>query len=200
MKKIILLMCISLLALTACQSNGSNETSPPEIEVDRGDCDFRNAKWGDSIEDVKRYEELEIVEEGETILGTGLMVNTNVAGYNANALFVFEDDKLYTGAYDFKLQYINAGQYIPVYKNLKKGLSEKYGQPFNDVIQPLTDESLIEYAGEARSLEYGYVHYMTTWKTDTTNIGMSMVANGIKINLMILYVDNTHETTNTNGL
>jgi len=67
---------------------------------------------------------------------------------------------------------------------LKDNLIKKYGEPIVDGILPLTDEdleNLIEYAGEAQALEYGYVMFGATWGTSTTGILINMVAENYEL-------------------
>lgn len=166
----------------------------------RENCDFRNAKWGDSQEDVKKYE-LEITDfvhgtDSEAVFAG----ETTVSGYSAVALFHFDNNKLYMGMYAFDLNYSNAGQYIPVYNVLKENLIKKYGEPTVDMIIPLADERLIEMAGDASALEYGYVQYGAVWETSSSVIQLMMGAQNYDITLGIQYTDKYYSGSGNNGL
>lgn len=185
----------------------STGTSPIETEenasettvLQREDADFRNAKWGDSLETVLEYEtEIDLIEERDYLIG-----EANVGGYDAFAGYYFDNNKLYMTAYSFSqtLNYSNAGQYIPVYNSLKEGLITKYGSPTFDEIVPMESQDMIEYAGEVRALEFGYVVYMATWETETTDITIGMSAENYEINLVIIYRDKYYEPDiNDSGL
>lgn len=167
------------------------------VPLHREDADFRNAKWGDSPETVKDYEtETELMESDDALIGP-----VSVNAYDAYALYVFDDNSLCRGGYSFDLEYTNAGQYIPTYNSLKKSLTQKYGEPIEDVVIPLARESLIEIAGDAQALEFGYVTYRAKWETDTTNITLGMAAQNYEISLLISYEDKNYEPDiNDSGL
>lgn len=219
---IILSICL-IVSMTACQSSSkkktttvsSNTTAQSKKEnsnttkqkddssttkkvEQRTDCDFRNAKWGDTKEDVKKYE-LEIEDFIDTPDGD-LGGETSVAGYPAYAIFIFDNDRLYQATYAFDLNYTNGGQYILTYTALKNGLMEKYGNPTDDSIIPLTNELLIEAAGEADALKLGYVQYGTTWETSRTRIQLVMASQNYKMTLAIVYSDKNYSGPSNNGL
>ena len=226
MKKFgLLLSLFFLISLAACQ-NGSTVTSstprdtynspdsgileseplsseePSESPEDtepakRDDADFRNAKWGDSIETVLEYEtEIELNEIDGTLIGSAVVNN-----FDAYAIYFFDNNECYQGAYSFNLEYTNAGQYIPTYNSLKESLTKKYGEPSEDVIIPLERESLIDMAGEAKALEYGYEVYRARWETSTTDIMLGMGAENFEVSLIIQYIDKAYEPDiNDSGL
>ncbi|MBC5732089.1 hypothetical protein [Pseudoflavonifractor hominis] len=167
------------------------------IETKREDADFRNAKWGENRDTVKKYEtEITLIESDEKLAG-----ETVVGGYDSYAAYLFDDDKLYEGFYTFPLKFSNAGQYIPVYNDLKEMLTKKYGEPYEDEIIPLTEQSLIDSAGPADALHFGYVVYRAQWETKTTDIMIGMMAENFDESLLISYTDkNYEEDINDTGL
>lgn len=167
------------------------------VEVKREDADFRNAKWGEDEETVKKYEiEIALTEGENQLLG-----EANVGGYDSYVGFLFDNNALYQGIYAFVLNYSNAGQYIPVYDALKNMLTQKYGNPYEDEIIPLAKQKQIDYAGPASALEYGYVVYRSQWETDTTNIMLGMSAENYEVKLLISYTDKNYEPdVNDSGL
>lgn len=211
--------------LAGCQSTGSTTTeqpstnpSPTETEENtptpspspvptpsptetvvpqREDADFRNAKWGDDKETVIEYEaDVDLIDMEDELIG-----EATVSGYDAYAIYSFNDDMLYQGAYMLNCQYTNPGQYIPAYDSLKENLTKKYGEPTEDVIIPLASQSLIELAGEGQALEYGYVMYRARWETETTNILLGMTAQNFEVGLVITYEDKNYEPDiNDSGL
>ncbi len=226
MKKIYIIVAFLMICLLAgCQSTGSTTTeqpstnpSPAETEENtptpspnptpdttetavpqREDADFRNAKWGDDKETVIEYEaDVDLIESDDALVG-----EANAGGYDTLVIYYFDDDKLYETAYAFSevLNFSNAGQYIPVYNSLKETLTTKYGTPIMDRIIPMESQDLIDYAGEASALEYGYVTYVAQWETETTDIMMGMSAINFEINLVIIYTDKNYEPDiNDSGL
>ena len=67
---------------------------PIKVE-DPGPFDFRHARWGMSMEDVKKRESASLVgEDEESLLYTGLLDGQRVV-----ITYVFVDDKLWRGVY-----------------------------------------------------------------------------------------------------
>lgn len=223
MKRSFIICGVLIVALlSSCQSSASEEAPPinssvvgveetltptpdptptpiptESITPQREDADFRNAKWGDSKETVLEYEtEIELMEIDNTLIGPA-----TVNAYDTYAMYFFNDNILYGGGYSFNLEYSNAGQYIPVYNSLKETLTQKYGEPTEDVIIPLASQSLIEMAGDAQALEYGYVTYRARWETNTTDITLGMAAQNFEVSLLINYEDKNYEPDiNDSGL
>lgn len=165
------------------QSN--SETEP------RTDCDFRNTKWGDSVDDVTKYEKKNVEFYGSEEDGI-LPASTTLNGYNTYVFYYFDNGKLYQGAYVLNPGYRDAGQYIDVYNVLKNSLEDKYGTPSASGIASHHQERLIEIAGEAGALQFGYVTYYVEWNTSTTEIGMVMESVNNAIQLRIYYKDLQH--------
>lgn len=180
----------------------STEVTPePSINLTRENCDFRNAKWGDSVNTVKEYAyDLDFLDEAKdgnitTIVSEGL-----VCGFDAYIGYQFDNDSLFIGSYLFNIGTTVGGRYILAYDTVKEELTKKYGDPFNDAITALTDQSLIDYAGPAQALEYGYVAYNSQWETDTSDIQLGMYALNYEIQFALIYTDKTYESSEDNGL
>ena len=216
MKRLFPLIITGVVLLSGCQNKGvepveTNQLNKENIIIEessspittetpieqRSDADFRNAKWGENVETVKEYE-LDVTLSGDKDQLSG---EVNVGGYDSYVGFFFDNNKLYEGIYAFSLDYSNAGQYIPVYDDLKSMLTQKYGEPYEDEIIPLTKQSQIDYAGPAHALEYGYVVYRSQWETGTTNIMLGMSAEDYEVKLLISYTDKNYEPDiNDSGL
>lgn len=183
---------------TSDEIEGREETKDNNSEkLDRENCDFRNAKWGDSMKTVKEYTyDLTFTEESNV----GLMAETVVCSYNAYVVYQFDDNELYGGVYLFNIGSTKGGRYIAAYNTVKDALIEKYGNPFEDVIAPMTNQDLINVAGDATALELGYVAYVTRWETGNSNIALSMFDQNYEIMFTLVYTDKTYEPTTNNGL
>lgn len=216
MKRLFPLIITGVVLLSGCQNKGvepveTNQLNKENIIIEessspittetpieqRSNADFRNAKWGENVETVKEYE-LDVTLSGDEDQLSG---EVNVGGYDSYVGFFFDNNKLYEGIYAFPLDYSNAGQYIPVYDDLKSMLTQKYGEPYEDEIIPLTKQSQIDYTGPAHALEYGYVVYRSQWETGTTNIMLGMSAEDYEVKLLISYTDKNYEPDiNDSGL
>lgn len=186
-----------LLGVTACQSSGANNVNSNSDAESRTNCDFRNSKWGDSIQTVKEYT-TDLDFTGET--DVGLMAETIVCGYNAYTIYQFDNDMLHAAMYIFDLGSSRGGQYITAFNTIKEAVIEKYGQPYSDVISPLTNQGLIDIAGEAAALEPGYVAYITEWSTDRSEITESAIKQNGTLLFSLMYTDNDYEPTTDNGI
>lgn len=182
---------------TTVEETATEEETTEEVE--RTNCDFRNAKWGDDKETVKKYEKEPLAYEEENVLG----YETSVSGNNTYCLYWFDKNgKLYQSGYSLIMpEGVGEGQYISTYNALKDDLTEIYGDPWEDEIIPLVDQKQIDYSGEASSLRYGYVTYRTQWKTSTTDIMLGMQSQDYKVQTLISYTDiNYEEDLSDSGL
>lgn len=184
------------VSLSIAETTTEAETT---AEAKREDTNFRNACWGDDIETVKKYE----TEKLEGDEDNALLYSAKVSNYDSHVMYYFDNSgKLYQGIYGFKDKYTNAGQYIPQYQSLRDSLKEKYGEPNEDTIIPLTNQSLIDTAGDAHALEYGYVVYRATWNDyNGSKITIGMQAQNYEVQIVIIYTDvNYKEDVNNSGL
>lgn len=176
----------------------TEETTTEEKIEKREDATFRNAVWGDDIETVKKYEEIQLIEEDGELLG-----ETTVSGLDTYVIYSFDaDGKLYNGGYMLKLKEgVGSGAYISDYNNLKDDLTTLYGEPVSDEIIPLEKQSTIDMAGAESALEYGWTVYRTIWNTGNTKIMLGMQGQEYTINTIIQYQDiNYQEDLSESGL
>lgn len=167
------------------------ETEDKNETMKREDSDFRNAKWGDDIDTVKKYKneiKLEWSEEDEFLFGV-----TNINGIDAIVCYYFDNKVLHEAGYIFVPEYSNEGQFINSYENMKELFIRKYGTPESDEIVPMEEQDMIDYVGPVSALSYGYVQYKTIWSVEDTKIGMVMLSKNYKINWGVVYSDKNHE-------
>ena len=168
-----------------------------EAVTQRKNTDFRDIIWGDDIDTLIQYE-----GDDYDLSDNIYTYERKVAGYDAYTFFtVGDDEKIHSAGYSFMNTYTVGSQYISQYNILKKSLTEKYGEPYEDEIIPLETQSLIDTAGESKALEYGYVVYRSRWKTNTSEIMLGMMSENYNIGLIIQYNDINYEfKANTDGL
>lgn len=209
----LLLMCILACSVIGCGSvekeNEETITNNKEVIVDeaqkeneatveqRSDTDFRNACWGDSFEDVKKYEtEAEYVDEDEGIL----LYSDFLLGTKVNIIYMFENNKLYRCGYMCTSEYTTGGQYINAYNSWLEALTEKYGDPDDDSgIRTTESQDLIDMAGESKALEYGYTAYVAYWDTEKTDIRLGLTSENYEMALGLYYTDASYQEDNTAG-
>ena len=186
---------IASTPIPATPSPSPEVTERPKII--RDDADFRNAKWGDSIEDVLEYDyDATLTRDGDDLIGDCV-----VADKNAEVYYIFENGKLVSGGYYFDFDTNNGWRYISAYDEIKSMLLEVYGDPIVDEIYYVYGESLADFMDDVLALEAGYTVYAARWETNTTEILIDMYAENYDIKLFLTYEDiNYEEPTNYSGL
>lgn len=186
-------MIIIVLLMTGCNENTSsgNESEKDvennleeQVEVVNIETTFRNATWGMSKEEVEKVE----VEDKISDDGKSLLYSTQVNNLNAALLYRFVDNQLVRTGYVIEENYTNENQYIYDFDDLKKALSEKYGNPISDDViwhSDLYKDDVDEW-GFAVSL--GDLEYIAKWDTGETDITLRLFGNNYDINLLIVYV------------
>lgn len=170
------------------------EESEPEVEQ-RENTDFRNACWGDSIEDVKKYETAEFFgEDTDMLVYTGSLVGTSV-----EIIYMFENNKLFGCKYSCSSNYTSGGQYINAYNAWLEALTEKYGEPTETGIIQNEKQDLIDAAGESKALEYGYTAYASFWDMERTNISLGLTSENFEVSLGLYYTDASYQKDKTSG-
>lgn len=160
----------------------------------RNDADVRNVKWGDSIEMVKKCETADFYGEDEN----ELIYETSLNGCELYLLYQFDNGKLYQVGYTCKDGY-SSGQIINFFYSFTDSLTEKYGEPEPDGgLIEMERESLIEMAGEASALEYGYTAYRNEWKNNRTRILLGAHSQNYKANLVLSYEDINNSSNDSN--
>lgn len=164
----------------------------------RSNVTFRNTCWGDSIETVMENEEGAPVDRDNE----GLAYEGTLDGHPVYILYTFQNGRLVEGGYALTEHYTNGGQYIALYEQWENTLSKQYGNPDPETsgIAKYVDDSLIDAAGPARALEYGYVTYVDDWYTSSTHIRMGLISSNYEITLMISYYDKVnYKSDDTDG-
>lgn len=145
-------------------SGNISEKQPMHIIVeDRSNCDIRQAKFGDTREVVKRYEEAELLYEGDE----GLLYRTTLNGMDADLLYQFNsENQLTIAGYLMGDSFINKDLYITYYDELVGLLTDKYGKP--DDSQKRKSDGMGLSAGTA--LWLGEYARQDEWYLDKMNI------------------------------
>ncbi len=169
-------------------SDDYNEKADETEDEYYDSADVRNARWGDSIERIKKYETEDLLEE----TSDSLMYETSIGGAEAYLIYYFENDELYRVGYSLKDVY-SAGQYVNYVYSFANSLTEKYGEPEEGSgLIKFERDSLIESAGEASSLEYGYTAYKYEWYTDRTKILLGANSQNYDVYMILGYQDINH--------
>ena len=163
--------------------------------TERINADIRNAKWGDSIETVKKYENAKLlIEDIETLSYSDIVLGSDVCIH-----YIFSPDYgLYKVIYAFMESHTNESFYITEFDNYKSSLTEKYGIPYEDKIINTSDLADNMEAGLA--IEFGFTVYRTKWTFNNSNIFLGMYGDNGEIQILVSFEDNNYkEPIDTKG-
>ena len=207
MKKILFCVsiCLILALITGCSetipnsTSGTNAEIPPnesssEVESesasDQGpqeieNPDFRNVKWGMSVEEVKKQEDADLLAEFSDELQYSAHINETIP---CKILYGFNDaNQLYIAAYNPTADYSNDYHYYIDFLVLKERLTEVYGAPTAD--NEIWYGNLFKGSPEKYGLAIsaGYLECLTKWEVDGTSISLYIYGNNFEISTTIMY-------------
>lgn len=144
---------------------------------------FRKTNWGMSVDEVKSSEEGRPIHEREDML----LYPVRVSSYDASCGYLFSNGKLFRATYIFDLKHTNKNDYIADYENIKKLMTDKYGEPKQDEINWKNNlyQSDVQQYGFAVSL--GHLVYYSIWETVDTNIILELTGDNYEINVRVSY-------------
>lgn len=173
MNRIVLLL-LFILVLSGCSSNGSEATlkqSNNEKAAADNTPDFRNINWGMTRDEVKSSETTPLTDER----GITLMFEDKIFNLNSYIIYFFtEKDELFRSAYFITEKHSNPTSYVTDYNQLKSSLTEKYGTPTEDSTTWLNDLYKDDPNQWGMAVVTGKVVFTSKWKTDSTEIIMSL--------------------------
>ena len=177
------------------ESTPSITTAEPIISMERENADVRNAKWGDSIETVKKYETAELLGEDTGVL----LYYDTILSSEANIIYHFSEDYgLYEVMYGFDTYHTNDSYYITNYDKYKESLTEKYGTPSSDEI--LNNREVPDIFEPIDAIAFGYTLYRTRWALEKSDIMLGMSGDNYEISTLIAFRANDYtEPIDTSG-
>lgn len=216
MKKSIALLAACLL-LTACGASNSEtpaettantttttveeNTAAPEVEEPAAsdepavneNPDFRNVSWGMSADDVKKYEEANLIseeDENDNILYNLIYDDISVMDHPAKLGYSIRNGKLSAATYMIDVTENEDYEINNEFFDIADGITAKYGEPSNKALCIFCGEKFYseettfistdnftfdvsEYC-KANNTDYASPIYAITWKTDNTEIRLDM--------------------------
>lgn len=170
----------SQVASTAMMQPTSVPTPEPTPEPD-----FRNVRWGMSINEVKTNESIASVEESVS----QLLYHVSVANLDAALVYTFnEDDSLCEAAYLLQESHVNDNEYVDDFNRLKKALIEKYGKPTKDD-ERWNGGSHLQSDPDNLGLAIATGYYTTRaeWDTPSTTITLIISGDNFDISTALFY-------------
>lgn len=155
--------------------------------------DLRKVRWGMSMADVKRVENLKVLKE----TGDYVIFQDKIIGFPVLLAFHFNNDKLYRCNYVFTQKHTNKNDYIYDYKKIKEALTKKYGKPKNDFTtwKNKLYQDDIEKWGFAVSL--GHLTYLATWENIRSTFFLQLEGDNYKLELVLVYESKALEKKET---
>lgn len=168
------------------------EEAMPESDVEILTFDFKQFRWGDSMETVRAV-------EGEPYLSNHIKErNTDYIAYKTKAVgldmvlvYYFTEDQLFQVRYILDEDHSNENLFIKDYETFRDALTKKYGKPLIDT-ESWQDDSKKDFYKNRKgdALSYGYLTYYTWYFTDRSIITMQMDADNYKVSMIVEYVSN----------
>ena len=187
---LIVVMMMGVM-MVGCGSNSAANVSGVSIKQEEVEYDFRNSNWGDSIDDVKKNEDLklsaEIKDDNLLVYSDGKIVNLDVTviyGFNKN-------DELDNGFYNVNVTHTNNNLYIDDYEDIKESLSIKYGEPSYDDMEWNDDLYKGNPDDYGFAVSLGDLQYSSGWKVNNTYITLTLKGDNNDIDLSLIYQDGT---------
>lgn len=181
----------SLFAETAVTASGRrvilNEDGTWEWAKEPGTPDaagdFRNARWGMSVAEVKLSETAKLLDESDGIL----LYESSLSGLDVFVGYVFTNGILVRGKYISVERHSNRNDYITDYNTLKDLLTKKYGAPIDENVFWLDDLYRDDYSDWGFAVSLGHLKYFDSWETERTAITAALYGDNYEITHGIEY-------------
>jgi len=137
---------------------------------------FRNAKWGMSVDQVKKTEKSSFQFRSDTKVPY-LTFQTKVADFKATAVYFFPDEMLKSAGYLVELSGVD--KYIQDYKALVAYLTKQYGEPTVETIKHYHDVEGIDYTDEEwnQLILSGELGLVANWRSIDSEIMLVVAYN-----------------------
>lgn len=146
--------------------------------------DFRKAKWGMSMQEVKDSEEGEPVLESENTLDYSIIL----LKMQAQVGYTFKDDELIRAGFFFISKLESENDYIEKYDELKEELTKVNGKPVIDTEQQKDPSLQIDPENKGKAVCNGDLLYATQWDLPNTDIQLVLRGEDSECKLTILYI------------
>ena len=177
----ILLLTIAGLLAFALPASATSAALPADGK------DFRAARWGQSRQQIRQQ------ESGAPILNEGplLAYAATISGHPCQVVYLFHDDKLCMGFYQWSDTHEDLGPYFDDATARRAELTAVWGDP---QIERWDWEDPM-FAGDAslraEALGLGLVRYELGWMTARSIVALRMSGGSLKADIVVMYADRT---------
>lgn len=201
MRKILLILWMALLItcgqedktpktdLTLVLEDDISDIMIPSVSLAEEivDPDFRQSRWGMSMDQVKAIETATFDYETDKII----VYKTRVADLYMSLGYLFVNDCLYKAKYIVLGPHSNKLEYILEYAKLKLLLSEKHGEPTADKTVWLNDLYLDDQLNWGIALSIGHLKMLANWVKPNVTITILLTGDNQEIDLVIEYLSDS---------
>lgn len=205
--KLIMILCLLTIVLTACRASGqealqpsikptptqeperittptAEPTSPPNQDSSAEEADFRSINWGMSIAEVEEAEG----EANFAVSDSLVYDDLSVAGIDVVLVYYFnESDQLYSAIYKSAETHTNKNDFIDDYKKVVEALTEKYGKPLDSGTIWKDDLYKDDPTDWGMAVSAGHMIMYAKWETENTDIMIALTGDNFEISTMIGY-------------
>ncbi|CAB1058480.1 hypothetical protein D1BOALGB6SA_3236 [Olavius sp. associated proteobacterium Delta 1] len=148
------------------------------------DYSFRNSKWGLTKEAVTASEiKMDPVEINENTI----KYKTQILENNVELIYLFSQNKLAGAVYKLNDNYLNSHHFLNTYKKFKAALTQKYGQPREEMTNWLNDTFRNVSQKRGLALSLGHTEYFANWETAISNISIRLKEENYSVLCVIEY-------------
>ncbi len=144
---------------------------------------FRKTHWGMNRKLVKTIETVEYLTEHDNLL----FYKGKVHGLVCMISYTFIKNQLVSGTYTFDAEHSHRNQYIKDFEDVKKILTDRYGNPIDD----LKDWHNYQYKDDRNewglAVGVGHLSYSSLWKTADSEILLRLDGEDYEISHVLKY-------------
>jgi hypothetical protein len=148
------------------------------------DYTFRKTKWGMSVAQVKASEPFTVAEEDTN----KLIYQTKVINKDVALIYRFIDSQLVNSGYVLAEEHSNKNDFIEDYKDFKKILIKKYGEPKEDDKIWRDDLFKDDPSNWGNAISIGSLVYRSQWEIQDTLIALSLSGENYQIKVGVVYI------------
>ncbi|MFO7980384.1 MAG: hypothetical protein R6V00_06065 [Candidatus Aminicenantes bacterium] len=148
--------------------------------------DFRNTRWGMSLQQVI-FTEGEPVSREESNGSATLKYKSELMDMDCLLMYLFSKNNLIKAKYNFLKKYPVNSQYIEEHSSIKKTLIEKYGEPKQENIYTETVHEGNHSTSKSSLPNSPKLLKTTCWETSETRVCLNLYQNKEHINLELEY-------------
>jgi len=156
------------------------------INVSNGQ-DFRNTKWGMSVEETKGTQEGDPTTSNDSNL---TYAKQGYMGYTGDFEFHFKHNQLVSGKYKHGEHHTVKNLYLGDYEKIKAQLIKDFGQAKSD--EKVWNDEKSPYKTTptmwGHAIQEGTLEYWTKFESPTANIVLSMTGSNYVVSVVVEYI------------